>query len=50
MISVRELLERLEQVFPNKLPSFRDYSPERVLKDIGNQEVITVIKRIMEET
>lgn len=46
----KQLLDELEKIFPDKLPSFRDYSPERVLKLIGNQEVITVIKRLMEET
>lgn len=49
-LTCKQLLDELERVFPDKLPSFRDYSPERVLKNIGNQEVITVIKKLMEET
>jgi hypothetical protein len=48
--SVKQLLERLEEAFPDSLPSFKDYSPERVLKMIGNQEVLKVIRRLMEET
>ena len=49
-LTCKQLLDELEKIFPDKLPSFRDYSPERVLKLIGNQEVIIVIKRLMEET
>lgn len=48
--SVKQLLDRLEEAFPDSLPSFKDYSPERVLKMIGNQEVLRVIRRLMEET
>ena len=49
-LTCEQLLDELEKIFPDKLPTFRDYSPERILKLIGNQEVITVIKRLMEET
>lgn len=49
-LTCKQLLDELERIFPDKLPTFKDYSPERVLKNIGNQEVITVIKRLLEET
>ena len=49
-LTCKQLVDELERIFPDKLPTFKDYSPERVLKNIGNQEVITVIKRLLEET
>ena len=49
-LTCRQLLDELERVFPDKLPVFRDYTPERVLKNIGNQEVIAFIRKKLEET
>lgn len=43
------LLKKLEEVFPDSLPSFRDYTPEMILKNIGNQEVIRFIRRLLED-
>lgn len=48
-LSSRELLLRLEDAFPDRLPSFKNYSPERVLKDIGNQEVLMLMRRLLDE-
>lgn len=49
-LSPRQLLERLEQVFPNRLPRYCDYDPSAVLVDIGRQEAIALLRRFMEET
>jgi len=49
MMNSLSLLKKLEEVFPDSLPSFRDYSPELILKNIGNQEVIRFIRRLLED-
>ena len=43
------LLKKLEEVFPDKLPPFGDYDPNIILKNIGNQEVIRFIRRVLED-
>ncbi len=48
-VSVHELLDELKRVFPDTLPELKYYSPEGVLKAIGNQEVIRFIERKIRE-
>lgn len=43
------LLRKLEEAFPNRLPSLHDYDPQKVLVSIGHQEVIRLIQRLSEE-
>lgn len=44
-----ELIKVLEESFPDRLPSLRDYDHDKTLVAIGNQEVIRFIKRLSEE-
>ena len=48
MISSHELLRRLEEAFPDKLPRLPDYSPELVLASIGRQEVIRFVRVLLD--
>jgi hypothetical protein len=48
-VNIPLLLKKLEEAFPDSYPAFRDYSPELILKNIGNQEVIRLIRRIHED-
>ena len=48
-MNIYTLLKKLEEVFPDGLPSFGDYDPNVILKNIGNQEVIRFIRRLLEE-
>lgn len=45
--SVGELLDKLEEIYPNRLPSLRDYDEKALLVNIGHQEVISVIRRLI---
>lgn len=48
VISSPELLKRLEEAFPDKLPRLSDYSPESVLANIGKQEVIRFVRVLLD--
>lgn len=45
----KQLLDKLKEVFPDKLPLARDYSPEKMMMLIGQQEVIRFLERYITE-
>jgi hypothetical protein len=49
LVRYYELLKKLEEAFPDKLPSLRDYDPSKLLVSIGNQEVIRFVRRLSDE-
>ena len=49
LVRYYELLKKLEEAFPDKLPSLRDYDLSKLLVSIGNQEVIRFVRRLSDE-
>ena len=49
MRSLYEVLTKLEEVYPDRLPSLRQYDEKATLVAIGNQEVIRFIRKLLEE-
>ena len=49
MRSLYEALRKLEEVYPDRLPSLRQYDEKATLVAIGNQEVIRFIRKLLEE-
>ena len=43
-----ELLKKLEEAFPDKLPRLHEYDPTSVLVNIGKQEVIRFIRVLLD--
>jgi hypothetical protein len=44
-----ELIRELKEIFPERLPRFQDLSLTDVARRIGNQEVINLMQKKLEE-
>ena len=49
MKSLYEVLRKLEEVYPDRLPSLRHYDERATLVAIGHQEVIRFIRKQLED-
>ena len=47
--STYEILKKLEEVYPDRLPSLRQYDEKATLVAIGQQEVIRFIRKLLTE-
>lgn len=46
--SLVELIDELERLYPNRLPStLRDFDERQLFIDMGKQEVIRVVKKLV---
>lgn len=49
VIKTESLMRRLEQDFPNRLPTKRDVSMEEIQFAMGEQKVINYLRKLFEE-